>query len=82
MHFAEKNITLIKMKRNRNWGIPHTGLERRTLCFSSYRNRKLQVKLRRVGARQRKMRAFFVLCVLSQCIVCCIHFQNIHTFTY
>ena len=25
---------------------------------------------------------FFKICVLSQCIVYCIHFQNIHTFTY
>ena len=25
---------------------------------------------------------FFNICVLSQCIVYCIHFQNIHTFTY
>ena len=24
---------------------------------------------------------FFNICVLSQCIVYCIHFQNIHTFT-
>ena len=78
---------------NWKWKIPHTVLERRTLCFSSYKNRKLKVKLWWVGARERKKRAFFVpfilsegiffnICVLSQCIVYWIHFQNIHTFTY
>ena len=81
------------MKRNGKRKIPHPVLERRTLCFSSYRNRKLKVKLWWVGARERKKRAFFVpfilsegnffnICVLSQCIVYWIHFQNIHTFTY
>ena len=45
------------------------------------------------GTRQRKKRAFFVpfilsegtffkICVLSQCIVYRVHFQNIHIFTY
>ena len=38
--------------------IPHTVLERQTLCFSSYKNRKVKVKLRWVGARERKKRAF------------------------
>ena len=81
------------MKQNRKWKIPHTGLERQTLCFSSYKNHKLKVKLWWVGARERKKRAFFVpfilsegnffnICVLSQCKVYWIHFQNIHTFTY
>ena len=78
---------------NWKWKIPHTVLERQTLCFSSYKNHKLKVKLWWVGARERKKRAFFVpfilsegiffnICVLSQCIVYWIHFQNIHTFTY
>ena len=40
-----KNINLIKTKRNQNWKIPHTVLETRTLCFSSYKNCKLKVKL-------------------------------------
>ena len=46
-----------------------------------------------VGARKRKKRAFSVpfilsarnflnICVLSQCIVYGVHFQNIHTFTH
>ena len=54
-------------------------LERRTLCFSSYKNRKLEMKLWCVGAHERKKRAFLVpfilpegiffkISVLSQCI--------------
>ena len=60
----------------------------RTLCFSSYKNRKLKVKLW-VGAREIKKGLFvlftlskgifFNFCVLSQCIVYWIRFQNIHT---
>ena len=87
------------MKQNRKWKIPHTVLERRALCFSSYKNHKLKVKLWWVGARERKWghflyrfctmyrlfypkEIFFNICVLSQCIVYYIHFQNIHTFVY
>ena len=73
--------------------IPHIVLETQTLCFSSYKNHKLKVKLWWVSARKRKKSAFFVpfilseriffnICVLSQCIVYWIHFQKIHTFTY
>ena len=57
---------------------------------SSYKNHKL--KLWWVGARERKKsifctvyfvrRNFLNICVLSQCTVYWIHFQNIHTFTY
>ena len=36
---------LIKLKQNREWEIPHTLLERWTLCFSSYKNPELKVKL-------------------------------------
>ena len=35
--------SLIKSRRNRKWKIPHTFLERRTLCFSSYKNRQLKM---------------------------------------
>ena len=81
------------MKQNLKWKILYTVFERQILCFSSYKNRKLKVKLWWVGARERKKRAFFVpfilsegnffnICVLSQCIVYWIHFQNIHTFIY
>ena len=80
------------MKRNRKCKTPHTVLERQTLCFSSYNNHKLTVKRWWVGVRERKKRAFFVpfnfsegdffnICVLSQCIVHWIHFQNIYSFT-
>ena len=37
--------TNIKTKRNWEWKIPHTIFERGTLCFSSYNNRQLQLKL-------------------------------------
>ena len=81
------------MKWNWKYRIPHTVLKRQTLCFSSYKNHKLKVKLWWVGAHERRTRAFFVLfilskenlfniCVLSECIVYWIHFQNIYIFTY
>ena len=84
---------MIKTKRNQKWKLPRTILERRTLCSSSYKNHKLKVKLWWAGFLERKKRAFFVpfilskgnffnICVLSQCIVCSIHFQNVPTFTY
>ena len=84
---------MLKTKRNQKWKIPHTVLGRQTLCFSSYKNRKLKVKLWWDGARKREKRVFFVpfilsegnffnICVLSQCRVYWMRFQNIHTFTY
>ena len=77
MHFVEQKYKLlIKTKRNRKWKIPHTILDRRTLCFSSYENHELKVKL---WCFQRK---FFNICVFSWCLLYWIHFQNIHTFTY
>ena len=80
------------MERNQKWEIPHSVLERPTLCFNSCNNRKSKVKLWPFGTRKRKKRAFFValifsednlfnIYVLCQCIVYWIHFQNIHTFT-
>ena len=82
-----------KKKRNLKWKITHTVLERQTLCFSSYKNHKLKVKLWLNGARKRKKGHFFVpfilpkgyffnICVLSQWIVYWIQFQIIFTFTY
>ena len=70
----------IKTRRNRKWKIPHTVLERWTLCFSSFKNHKLKVKLWWVGTRERRKRTFIVqfilsegnlfkICVLSHCIV-------------
>ena len=46
MYFVEKIYTLIKTKRSQKWKIPNSVFERPNLCFSSYKNRKLTVKLR------------------------------------
>ena len=76
------------MKRNRKWKIPPTILERRTLCFRSYKNHKLKSKTVVSWTSPKKKEGifctvyFFKICALSQCIVYWIHFQNIHTFTY
>ena len=91
--FLNKNVTFIKTRRNRNWKIPHTILERQTLCFSWYKNRELKVKLWWVGGHERKKSTFLVtfilfkghffnICVLPQCLVYCIYFyisKVIHT---
>ena len=94
MFFCWKKIkTFIKTKWNRKWKIPYAVLERRTLYFSSYKNRKLKVKLWWFGARERKKNAFFVpfilsegdfsdICDVCQCTVHWIYFQNIHNFIY
>ena len=74
------------MKWNQKWKIPHTVLERQTLCSSSYKNCKLKVKLWWVGANERKKmtlfvlfilseRNFFNICVLFQCLLYWIHFR-------
>ena len=47
-----KISTSIKIKRNRKWKISLSFLERRTLCFNSYKNHKLKVKLWWVRARK------------------------------
>ena len=87
-----KNINFNKNKTEWKWKIPQTVLERRTLCFRSYKNRKLKVKMWWGGGPERTKRAFFVPFILSeenffkiflsQCIVYRIHFQYIHTSTY
>ena len=71
---------------------PHTVLERRTLCFSSYKNRKLKVKLMSWSSQKRKESnfvlfilsegIFFNICALPHCVMCWVHFQNVYTFTY
>ena len=53
------------MKLIWKWKILQTVLHRQTLCFSSYKNRKLKAKLFWAGARERKKRAFFVPFILS-----------------
>ena len=63
----KKNINFNKNKTKSKMENPtHTVLERRTMCFSSYQNCKLKVKLWWVGARERKRRAFFVPVILSE----------------
>ena len=47
------------MKWNRKWNVTYSVLEKQTLCFGSYKNLKLKVKLWWVAAREKK-RAFFV----------------------
>ena len=93
---GKKSIVLSNLSiyyTRKNIKIPHTVFEKRILCFSSYKNHKLKAKLWWAGARKRKKRAFFVpfilseekffnICVLSQCILYWIYFQNIHTFKY
>ena len=90
-----KIYTLIKTRQNRKCKILHTVLERWTLCFGSYKNCELKVKLWWVGAHKRIKRAFlffvtfilsegnlFNICFFSQCIVYWINFQNMYTFAY
>ena len=50
--FWTKMYTLVKMKWNLKWKIPCTQ-ETWTLCFSSYKNCKLKMKLCWAGARKR-----------------------------
>ena len=67
------------MKRNRNWKTTHTLLEKRTLCFSSYKNHKLKVNCDELELEKEKTGFFvalilsegnfFEICILSQCIV-------------
>ena len=72
---------------------PTYSFKETNLVLSSYKNRKLKVKMWWVGTREGKKRAFFAtfilseenffkICVISQCIEYWMHFQNIHTFTY
>ena len=56
------NITFYKNKAESK--IPHTLLERRTLCFPSYKNHELSAKLCWVGALERKKSAFFKTFIL------------------
>ena len=83
---GNKNKTESKIKNP-----THTVLN--TLCFSSHKNRKLKGKLWWVGVREKKegifcivcfvrRKFFFNICILSNCMVYWIYFQNIHTFTY
>ena len=90
-----KNINFDKNKTELKIEIAHTVLVRRTLCFSSYKNRKSKKKQKKnvwVRACERKRgqllyrlfvrRNFFNICILSQCIAYWIHFQNTNAVTH
>ena len=75
-----KNINFNKNETESRMKNPTHSFKRRTLCFSSYKNRKLKVKLWWVGAHKRKKRAFLYrlfcskkfflhLCFISMCSV-------------
>ena len=92
MHFGKQKYKISQKRNGIENGKSHIALERRTWCFSSYKIRKLKVKLWRVKARERKKRTVFVPFILpeeiflkiflSQCIVYWMYFQNIYTFKY
>ena len=88
-----KNINFIKNGTESNMENSTRNFRKTNLGLHLIKNRKLKIKLQWVGARKRKKMAFsyrlfcakeifFNICVLSQCIVHWIHFQNIHTFAY
>ena len=62
------------------------------MCFSSRKNCELKVKLMSWSSRKKKghflqclfypKSFFFNICILFQCLVYLINFQNIYTFTY
>ena len=86
MHFVKENAWTFSW--NGKWKIPFTVFERRALCFSTFKNHKLKIKLCWVGAHGINKSAFFIpfnlseenflnFCVSSQCIMYWIHFQKI-----
>ena len=62
--YLNKNINLIKTRRNRKWKIAGTISERWNLRLSSYKNRKLKVKVWWVGSRERKKSSFSLMFIL------------------
>ena len=71
------------MKRNRKWEIPHTVSERRTLRFSSYKNRKIRSKIVMSWSSRKKKRKFFVPFILSEGkFFNILLYKNIYTFIY
>ena len=52
MHFVEQKYEL--KIYNLKYKLPHIVLERRTLCFSSYKNHKLKVKLSQSSRRKKE----------------------------
>ena len=70
------------MRQNQKLKIPHTVLERSTMCISSYKSCKLQSKTMMSLSLQNEKECIFVtfcpkeisfdIWVLSQCLVCSI----------
>ena len=83
-----KSINFNKTRRNRKWKTSHTVLERWALCFSSYKNCELKVKLWWVGACERKKEYIFGAFILIEGIFLTfvfylnIYCMNVDTFTY
>ena len=76
---CSKTSTLIKTKRNRKWKTPPIDLVTRTLCFSSYKNRKLKLKLCWVVARERKKSAFLYRLFCRKDIVFDLHLSSVYS---
>ena len=85
MYFFEQKHKFKRIKTKSNWKckIVHIVSERWTLCFSTYKNRKLKVKLWWFGARKRKKGhiLYYLLCpkeffrhFLFYLNVCCIEY--------
>ena len=81
-----KNINFNKNETESKMENPTHSFREMNLCFSSYKNCELKVKLWWVGAHERKKSAFFATIFfvqrISHCIMYWINFQNIYTFTY
>ena len=85
-----KISTFIKTKGNQKLKILHKVLERQSLCFSSYKNYKLKVKLWWLELVKEKRGHFLyrlfcpkkIFSTLILMYMYWIHFQNINTFTY
>ena len=63
---AESSTLHIGSSRTQTSNICFPSASRQPLSFSSSKNRKLKVKLWRVGSRQRKKKVLFVLFILSE----------------
>ena len=64
--FLKKNINFNKNEAESKMENPHKVLERRTLCFNSYKNCKLKVRLWWAVTPKRKKRTFFEPLIFSE----------------
>ena len=85
-----ENINFHKNEREQKLKIRHKVLERQSLCFSSYKNYKLKVKLWWLELVKEKRGHFLyrlfcpkkIFSTLILMYMYWVHFQNINTFTY